>query len=188
MAHLPDPVNDIARFAHSTGWRKGEVLPLRWEQVDRAAGEIRLRTSKNGHGRVLRLTSELAELIERRWAMREYKKDGVTHISEFVSHQNGDPVADFRNRWAGACKQAKVPGRIFHDLRRTAVRNMVRAGVPETVAMAISGHRTRSMFDRYNIMSTADLWVAIARTQDYLATLPTERDLAQLPTSEAKPR
>jgi len=178
---LPDPINDIARFAYFAGWRKGEILPLRWEAVDRSAGEVRLRTSKNGHGRILPLTGELADLIERRWTKREYRTpDGLTHVSEHVFHARGRAVVDFKKAWAKACKAASVEGRLFHDLRRTAVRDMVRAGVPQSVAMAVSGHRTVSIFLRYNITSGDDVREAIRRTQEYRAALPRERNVTPM--------
>ena len=90
------------------------------------------------------------------------------------------PVGDFRKAWASACRAAKVPGRLFHDLRRTAVRNMIRAGVPQTVAMSISGHRTIAMFNRYNIASQEDQREALLRTEAHLAALPSERKIAAI--------
>jgi integrase len=156
VQHLPEGLADAARFAYRTGWRRGEVVGLTWENVDRAARELRLHTSKNGHGRVLPLVGPLWELIEKRHRARVLGCPSVFH-------NDGVPLGDIRKAWSAAAKAAKLPGVLFHDLRRTAARNMVRAGVPETVAMSITGHKTRAMFDRYNITSQADQRLALER-------------------------
>ena len=175
-AHLPEPVNDIAWFGYLSGWRKGEILSLRWEMVDRAAKEVRIRTSKNGQGRVLPLRGDLWDVIERRWTARKIEKeDGTTKMADAVFHRRGVPVADFRDQWTDAFKKAKVARKLFHDLRRTAVRNMVRAGVAQSIAMSISGHKTVSMFMRYNITSGADQIEAFDKTAAHLAAQPTKR-------------
>ena len=136
---------------------------LEWRDVDLAGKVVRLRPeiSKNKDGRLLPLSGELLEIIERARQMR--RLDCV-----FVFHTEGQAIGDFRRAWKTACKATGLNGTIVHDLRRTAVRNMVRAGIPERVAMSLSGHKTRSIFDRYNIVSEADLAQAAERLQTHL--------------------
>jgi len=145
--------------------------------VDRDAGVIRLRpeAAKTGRGRMIILDGDLAELIGRRCEARLFAKGGNPGVAAFIFHRNGHPVGDFGKAWATACRTAGIPDKLFHDLRRTAARNMVRAGVPERVAMAVTGHVTRSMFDRYNIVSEDDLRMAAQKTTLYVDTLPTKR-------------
>jgi integrase len=141
--------------------------------VDRVGQRITLRSehSKNGEPRTLPLTSEFARLIERRWAAREYRAaDGKTAISSLVLHRVGRPLGDFRKAWATACDRAGVPGRLWHDMRRSAVRNLDRAGVSQSVAMQISGHKTASVFRRYRIVAEEDLRDALARTSATLTS------------------
>lgn len=170
-------LQDFIRFGYLTGWRKGEIISLKWTNVDREVGAIRLRAeaAKTGRGRTVMLEGDLAELIDRRWEARLFEKDGHVQVAALVFHREGEPVGDFRKAWATACQAAGVPGKLFHDLRRTAARNMVRAGVPERVAMAVTGHLTRSMFDRYNIGSEDDLRMAAQKTTMYVDTLPATR-------------
>ena len=180
LKKLPPYLRPAVTFAYVTGWRTGsEVLPLEWRQVDLVAGEVRLEpgTTKNREGRTFYLTAELKELLEaqRKLASRiERDRDMIvqhvffhsekTRAGEFVAWAGKRiAYAGFYHAWCRARVKAGCPASIPHDLRRTAIRNMVRAGIPERVAMSLSGHKTRSVFDRYNIVSDGDLREAASK-------------------------
>lgn len=181
LKHLPQPMDDIARFGYISGWRRDEICSLQWATVDRAAKEVRIYDSKNGEGRVLPLDDDGWALFERLWEQREYLTASGPALSEYVFHASGKPVGDsnFTHRWQRARAKAKLPGKIFHDYRRTAVRNMIRAGVPQSVAMAITGHRTDSMFRRYNITTSDDKREALRRQSEYLKAQPATSNVAE---------
>jgi integrase len=160
--NLPEALRPLVTLAYYTGWRKAELLSLEWRQVDLAAGTVTLDTSKNGEGR----TFVFDGLTEVQTILQKQRKLPV--VTPFVFHRNGKQISSIGKAWTTACKAAKVPGRLLHDFRRTAVRNMVRRGIPERVAMAISGHKTRSIFDRYNIVSGHDLREAAAKLNEGL--------------------
>jgi integrase len=161
--HLPAAYRGVLEFGYLSGWRRGEILTLQWSDVDRAGNVIRLRpeVSKNRTGRVLVLSAPLQTLIAARWKDRALGNPHVFH--EAARHTQG-----FRGAWKRACVAAGCAGKLVHDLRRTAIRNMVRAGIPERVAMAVSGHKTRSVFDRYNIVSEGDLRQAAEKLVAYV--------------------
>jgi integrase len=165
-AHLQAPT----RFAYVSAWRRGEVLNLTWARVTRDAdggGSIRLdgAQSKNGSGRVLPFVaaSPLALLLAEQHERRRLD-------CPYVFHRNGKPLRYFYDAWRTACKAIGQPHLLFHDLRRSGVRNMVRAGVSEHVAMKRSGHKTNNVFKRYDIVSETDLREADAKVAAYLTT------------------
>lgn len=92
-------------------------------------------------------------------------------IITWVFHRKGKPIREMKRAWKTTCTKARLPGRLIHDFRRTAVRNLVRAGVPECVAMRMTGHKTREVFERYNIVSKGDLLDAAGRLNDAMGTI-----------------
>src|SRR5262249_25683767 len=149
----------LVTFAYITGWRAGEITALQWSQVDFVGRTVRLNpgTTKNDEGRMFPFTRALeAALLSQREATRALQRAGV--ITRWVFHRaNGTRIRSFRKVWQAACRKAGCPGRILHDFRRTAVRNLERAGVPRSVAMAMVGHKTEAIYRRYAIVSAGDL-------------------------------
>jgi integrase len=141
-------------LAYNFGFRKAELLTLKVSDVDILGGTIRLRTSKNGEPRQVNLTEETRKLLALCISGKNADESAFTRTE--LSGKRV-PVAEFRGTWETVTKAAKCEGLLFHDLRRSAVRGMIRAGIPEVVCMKISGHKTRAVFDRYNIVSERDL-------------------------------
>jgi integrase len=175
VRHLPSDLQGVVRFAAVTGWRlDSEVLPLTWDRVSFEENEVRLHEgqTKNGEGRVFPLTPELRSVLKAQRVAYEALTSGSVvdlktktfdHVFfRLVAEGRGgpkkpEPIRSITKAWRNACKLAGVRNRIPHDLRRTAARNFIRSGMSETVAMKLTGHLTRSVFDRYNITSADDL-------------------------------
>ena len=159
---LPGYLKPIATFGYFTGWRISEILSLTWGRVDLKEGKVWLDPgeTKNEEGRTFYLTRELIEVMR---ALHRNRRLDCAH----VFHRNGKVIKGFRKAWISACKKAGLKGKIFHDFRRTAIRDMVRSGISEKVAMTISGHKSRNVFERYNIVNDQDLREAALKFQNY---------------------
>jgi integrase len=163
--HLRSDLQVAIAIAYTFGWRmQSEVLTLERRQVDLDAGTLRLDpgTTKNDEARIVYLTpglkSLLAVQVERVRTLEHRLGRIIPYLFPYLKGRHcGLRIRDFRKAWKTACLKAGCPGMLRHDFRRTAVRNMVNVGVPERVAMTVTGHKTRSIFDRYHIVSPADL-------------------------------
>lgn len=176
-SHLKEPLNRFVLFAFLTAWRYDEIRNLKWSNVDFERGEIRLDpgSTKNREGRTFPMTAELRTLLsntrapEDRAGLPNVPRKKVATLTPYVFVVRGKQVGQFRKRWRNACHSAGLPcifdketGKLlravhlFHDLRRSGVRELAKI-LGERRAMARTGHKTRSVFDRYNVASDFDL-------------------------------
>ena len=162
---LPDYAQVAVSITYYTGLRIGEVLGLRWSQVDLGEGKLSLTPlqTKTETSRVVYLPPDLHRVL----VEAKRRHEATYPASPWVCQRHGERLQEIKRCWKHACKRMGLEGRLVHDFRRTAVRNMTRAGIPEKVAMAISGHKTRSVFDRYNIVNETDLKVAAKALATY---------------------
>jgi integrase len=160
LLELPAYLQPVIRLLRVTGWRVMEALGLTWDRVDWEGQGIRLsaRQTKGKRARLFPfgLAPDLKAVLDAAWATR----DGL-----FVFQREGKAIGytTLLHQWQRATQRAGCVGRIIHDLRRTAARDFRRAGVDEGTIMALCGWRTRSMFDRYNIIDETDLADAVAK-------------------------
>ncbi len=160
IAELPPHLRPVVRFGYLTGWRKTEILGLQWSAIDLQAGTITLPASQTKNRKPRQTPfSELPELKslveEQRKHTREEERRTDRIISSVFHHRGGLPIRSMDGAWRSACKRAGLGGWLFHDLRRTAVRNLERAGVSRSVAQSFTGHRTDSVYSRYAITDSA---------------------------------
>jgi len=170
LRFLPDHFRPVLTFGYHTGWRAGEILSLTWDKVDLRQGTVRLDPgeTKSGEGRTYYLDEELKSILRSLFVNRRLD-------CPYVFSRDGERIGRYDKIWRTACRKAGLRGKLFHDLRRTAARNLVRSGIPEVVAMKITGHKTRSVFDRYNIVSHEDLKEATKRHEAYIQAQSGER-------------
>lgn len=169
LEHLPSFYQGPVTFGYHTGWRQGEILNLQWSNVDFEENTVALfpGTTKNDDGRVIYMTEELKTLLLKQRDNGKASGKLSPYVFPNERRKNRIHKSRFYRAWQSACREAGYPNKLYHDLRRTAVRNMVRAGIPERVAMMISGHKTRSVFDRYNIVDDKDLKQAAGKISTY---------------------
>lgn len=154
LPHLDKDLQPLFHTAYITGWRiPSELATRQWPHIDFRAGWLRLEPgeTKNKEGRMFPMTRELRAILERQRNRTEALQRAAGQIIPWVFHRNGKQIKSYSKAWKATCLKAGLTNRIPHDFRRTAVRNLERAGVPRSAAMKMVGHKTQSIYQRYAI-------------------------------------
>jgi integrase len=190
---LPASLKAMFVIAFHSGCRLGEILNMKWSEVDWRNRVIRLPKTKNGQKRNLPFWGSIEEHIKAQKAYRDANHPECEQLFFWMAEDcqlsrggirsvPGTPIQDFRASWKAAMKRANeanenvMAGLLFHDLRRSGVRVMVQeAGIPESQAMLISGHKTRAMLERYNIVSLKNIQDAGSKLDAWSKTKQTKQ-------------
>jgi integrase len=170
LSHLPSDLKDFCLFAYLTGWRKNAIATLEWSDI--RDGNIYLRGihSKNGNPYYVPIIGELVQLVERRKEARSVETPQGIILANLVFHRGGEAISEFRKVWRTATSKAGCPTLLFHDLRRSAARQLIRSGTSKDVAKMVGGWKTDSMFSRYNVTGEEDLRDAMEKVTRYNKT------------------
>jgi integrase len=168
LQQLRGDLRAFVRCVAITGWRHREVCDLTWDRIDWTAKHIRLAVgaTKNRAGRIFPFAGdpEMEALLRQQLWSKQQVEQSYGRVVPWVFHRpDGTQIRNLYVAWRSACARAGCEGKRIHDLRRTTRRRYVRSGVPEKVAMELLGHKTRAIFDRYHIVSDADMAEAVAR-------------------------
>jgi integrase len=171
--YLPDHVSRYVLFLFLTAWRRSEGFNLQWKDVDFETGWVTLEplTTKNDEGRRFPLTSELRSMLndQRRFVTgleRKYQRI----IPWVFTHEDGEQMKSLRRSWATACKSAGLAHILIHDLRRSGIMQFAQAGIDQQTGMLLSGHKTASVYRRYNIPTQEVLRNAAAKLEAVAGT------------------
>jgi integrase len=170
LVHLPDHIKAVVEVAYYTSWRvASEILTRQWKHVDLTAGWLRLEPgeTKNGEGRMFPLTGRLRQVLEEQRERTRVVEREQGRIVPWLFHRDGERVKSIRRPWERACRLAGLEGKIPHDFRRTAVRNLERAGVSRSVGMKLVGHKTEVIYRRYAIAAEADLLEGVLKADRF---------------------
>jgi len=167
LLELPGHLKAMFVCGYHLGMRAGEFRKLRWEQIDLGSKEVRLerKQTKSKRPRTAPIYGDMIPWLEH----QKEEHDELWPDCPFVFHYRGRPISEHIKGWRRAAVAAGLPNLLFHDLRRSAVRNMERDGIPRKVAMSITGHRTESVYTRYDIVSGRDQRLAAEKLEAYFA-------------------
>jgi integrase len=171
LAEIPVDLKDFVEWSYKTGQRKGEASSMTWDMLSKEGDVLRLpgNIAKNRKARNLPISSDLAKILARRQAVRTVNVNGAAEMCKFIFHRKGEPVGDFKKSWRTACKAAGVGNTLFHDLRRSFVKNLTDAGVRASLAMKVGGWSTESMLKRYRIETDKEVLAAMEQTDKHVA-------------------
>jgi len=174
LTRLSEELQAPIEVAYITGWRiHDEIFTRQKHHADlKGRGWLRLEPgeTKNDEGRMFPMTKRLRQIVEKQLERTKALEKATGRIIPWLFHRDGEPIKSFRRAWRRACKNAGVPGKIPHDFRRTAVRNLERAGVPRSAAMKMVGHKTEAIYRRYAIAEEKMLGEAADKLEILQAT------------------
>ncbi|MGO9059035.1 MAG: tyrosine-type recombinase/integrase [Candidatus Binataceae bacterium] len=171
LAELPAHMRSVMVVAYVTGWRiKSELLTRQHRHFDLDSGWLRLDPgeTKNGEGREFPITSEMRRVLSEQLVQTKALEHASGRVVPWLfHHDDGRPIRSYKRAWLSACKRAGLAGKIPHDFRRTAIRNLERAGVPRSASMKMVGHSTEEIYKRYAICDALVLQEAAAKLSSF---------------------
>lgn len=165
LTHIRPELHPVVEFGYITGWRKGEILSRDWQHVSDQSVRLEPGETKNRDGREFPLIPRLKAVIDHQRARMGDRVGGPLFF-----WKPGRRIKSMKDSWNNATEAAGLPDMLFHDMRRSAVRNLVLSGVDPHTAKALTGHKTDAVFERYDIIDSARLHEQTAKLEAFYGT------------------